>query len=64
MSVAFKPNKYGKITWTREQSLEKMKEHVNNCVSGVKKVSSLHDYVKNKTVAVVGNADVEKDYSQ
>lgn len=64
MSVAFKPNKYGKITWTREQSLEKMKEHVNNYISSVKKVSSLHDYVKNKTVAVVGNADVEKDYSQ
>lgn len=60
ISVAFKPNKYGTKSWTREQSLEQMKTFVN---SDYQKNTSFHDFLRGKTVALVGNATPNKDYS-
>ena len=63
MSVAFKPNKYGKITWTREISLQKMKQYVSQYIR-CKRTSPLVDFVKGKNVAVVGNGDVLQNLSE
>ena len=60
ISVAFKPNKYGMQSWTREQSLEVMKNFVN---SPYPKNDAFHNFLRGKTVALVGNAIPNRDCS-
>lgn len=60
ISVAFKPNKYGSQSWTREKSLEMMKKFVD---SPFPKNDTFHDFLRGKTVALVGNAVPNRDCS-
>lgn len=61
-SVAFKPNKYGTKSWSRGESLSKMRNYVQN-MKDTNDTSPLYELIKGKTVAVVGNAFVDEDYS-
>jgi hypothetical protein len=62
-SIAFNPNKYGAKSWSRGESLLKMKKYVSNYITLPDKKSSFIDMIKGKKVAIVGNGNVDKDYS-
>lgn len=62
-SVAFKPNLFGSISWSKEESYEKMKQYVEN-YSFENKNDEFKSFVSKKKIAVVGNANVDKDYSE
>jgi hypothetical protein len=60
-SVAFKPYFYGEKLWSRDESLEKIRSFAVN--SPNYENNSFYNFVKGKNIAVVSNADLDKDYS-
>lgn len=62
-SVAFKPNLFGVNSWSREESYDKMKKYVENH-SFENKDNAFESFISGKKVAVVGNGNVDKNYSE